>query len=107
MTISALMLAGAMVFGQGAAADQRSFAASRTDAIRSAATQQAAQAPAPASTTVRYPSADGDILANLGGAMMAPPLPSTPPIAATFPPASSASASPYGADSSGLLGGPK
>ena len=107
MTISALMLAGAMVFGQGAAADQRSFVASRADAIRSAATQQAAQAAAPASTTVRYPSADGDILANLGGAMMAPPLPSTPPIAATFPPASSASAYPYGADSSGLLGGPK
>jgi len=107
MTISALMLAGAMAFGQGAAADQRSYAASRADAIRSAAADQAAQAPTPAATTVRYPSADGDILANLGGAITAQPLPSTPPIAATFPPASSASAYPYGADTSGLLGGPK
>ncbi|MCF8504023.1 MAG: hypothetical protein K9G59_03850 [Caulobacter sp.] len=107
MTISALLLAGAMVFGQGAATDQRPYAASRTDAIRSAATQQTAQAPAPAATTVRYPSADGDILANLGRAMTAPPLPSTPPIAATFPPARSDSAYPYGTDSTGLLGGPK
>ncbi len=107
MTISALMLAGAMAFGQGTAADQRPYAASRADAVRAAAATQTVDAPAPAATTVRYPSADGDILANLGGAITAPPLPSTPPIAATFPPASPASAYPYGADSSGLLGGPK
>jgi hypothetical protein len=107
MTISAFLLAAAMVFGPGAAADRRPYSASRADAVRAAAAQQGSDAPAPNATTVRYPSADGDILANVGGAFTATPLPSTPPIAASFPPASPASAYPYGADTTGLLGGPK
>ncbi len=107
MTISALMLAGAMAFGQGAAADQRPYAASRADAVRAAAATQTVDAPAHDATAVRYPSADGDILGGLGAAMTVPPLKPARPIAAVFPPASATSADAYGADTSGLLGGPK
>jgi len=105
--ITTLLLAGAMAFGHGPAADQRPFNASRANAIRAAAMQQAATAKAPDATTVRYPSADGDILADLSPTMVAPPLKPARPIAAVFPPMSTPSADRYGADTSGLLGGPK
>lgn len=102
-----LLLAGAMAFGHGPAADQRPFDASRANAIRAAATEQAATAPAPETTTVRYPSADGDILADLSPTMVGPPLTPARPIAAAFPPMTAPSADRYGRDTSGLLGGPK
>lgn len=103
MTIPALLLAGAVAFGHGPAADQRPYRASRADAIIAAATLQGADAPPPEATPVRYPSADGDILAGLGATMVIPPLKPAHPIAAVFPPATAPSAS----DPSDLLGGPK
>ena len=107
MTISTLILAGVLIFGQGAAADQRPYAASRADAVRTAATRQSAQAPVPEATTVRYPSVDGDILAGLGEGMTVPPLKPARPITAVFPPTPRPSAEPYSTDTSGLLGGPR
>ncbi|MDP1739261.1 MAG: hypothetical protein Q8L23_17690 [Caulobacter sp.] len=103
MAVIALLLAGAMAFGHGPAADQRPFNASRANAIKAAAMQQGAAAPAPAATSVRYPSADGDILAGLGKAVTVPPL--IPLRAAPPPRAPSAVAG--AVDSSGLLGGPR
>ncbi|HRD29328.1 MAG TPA: hypothetical protein PLO65_13595, partial [Caulobacter sp.] len=72
MLLSTLMLAGATAFGHGPAADQRPFRASRADAIIAAATMQGADAPPAEATPVRYPSADGDILADLGPVMTVP-----------------------------------
>ena len=105
--ITTLLLAGAMAFGHGPAADQRPFNASRANAIKAAAMEQGATARAPDATAVRYPSADGDILARLGPAMVVPPLKPARPITAVFPPVSAPSADRYGADTTGLLGGPK
>lgn len=107
MIITPLLLAGAMAFGHGPAADQRPFNASRANAIRAAATEQSATAPAPAATQVRYPSADGDILADLSPTMVVPPLKPARPIAAAFPPMTTPSATESGRDTSGLLGGPR
>lgn len=107
MTIPALMLAGAVAFGHGPAADQRPYRASRADAIIAAATLQGPEAPPPEATPVRYPSADGDILAGMGPTMVIPPLKPAHPIAAVFPPMTTPSADRYGADTPGLLGGPK
>lgn len=107
MILMPLMLAGAMAFGHGAAVDQRPYAASRANAIIDAATVQGATAAAPEATPVRYPSADGDILAGLGQPMTITPLPAKKPIAAVFPPTHAPSADPRGVDASGLLGGPR
>jgi len=107
MILMPLMLAGAMAFGHGAAVDQRPYAASRANAIIDAATVQGATAAAPEATPVRYPSADGDILAGLGQGMAIPPLQPGKPIAATYPPMSTPPADRRGVDASGLLGGPR
>ena len=107
MTMAALMLAGAMAFGHGPAVDQQPFAASRTDAIRAAAREEAVDAPAPADTEVRYPSADGDILADMSTATPIPPLKPARPIAAQFPTRAAPAATGSAVDASGLLGGPK
>ena len=103
MILTTLMMAGALAFGHGPAADQKPYAASRANAIVEAAKALDVQAPPPGTTTVRYPSADGDILADLGPSMTAPPLQPRQPIAAVFPPMTST----YSTDTSGLLGGPK
>lgn len=107
MIITPLLLAGAMAFGHGLAADQRPFNASRANAVRAAAMRQGAVAPAPDATAVRYPSADGDILGGLGPAMTVPPLKPARPIVAVFPPMPAPSATDSARDTSGLLGGPK
>lgn len=105
--LTSLLLTGALAFGHGAAVDQRPYAASRSNAIIEAARTQGADAAAPAATSVRYPSADGDILAGMGQGMAIPPLQPTKPIAAVFPPMSTPSADRRGVDASGLMGGPK
>ena len=107
MITAALMLAGAMAFGHGPAADQRPYGVSRADAIIEAARTRSAQAPPPEATTVRYPSSDGDILAGLSAGMAVPPSQPRKPIAAVFPPMTAPSATTSGVDASGLLGGPK
>jgi len=107
MTIPALLLAGAVAFGHGAAVDQRPYGASRSNAIIEAAAGQGADAPSPEAATARYPSADGDILAGLGQAMSIPPLPPAHSIAAVFPSPTAPSADRSSPDASGLLGGPK
>lgn len=107
MIITPLLLAGAMAFGHGPAADQRPFNASRANAIRAAAMELGATAPAPEATAVRYPSADGDILASLSPAIVVPPLKPARPIAAVFPPVGPPAATDSARDTSGLLGGPK
>ncbi|MDO9222122.1 MAG: hypothetical protein Q7U20_00240 [Caulobacter sp.] len=103
MILMPLMLAGAVAFGHGAAVDQRPFAASRTDAIRAAAKVETVEAPAPEDTDVRYPSADGDILADMSPRTAVPPLTPARPIAARVPPATTGPA----VDATGLLGGPR
>lgn len=110
MLIPTLLLAGAMAFGHGPAADQRPFNASRANAIKAAAMQQGAAAPAPAETDVRYPSADGDILGGVGhGRTVQAPEPYRPMTAGPSPsalrPASPPPPPPM--DSTGLLGGPR
>ena len=107
MILMPLMLAGALAFGHGPAVDQRPFRASRADAIRAAAAQAGAQAPEAAATSVRYPSADGDILARLGPPITVPPLKPARPIVAAFPSMNAPSTDRYSPDTSGLLGGPK
>lgn len=107
MILISLLLAGAMAFGHGPAADQRPFNASRADAIKAAARTTAVSAPAPAATAVRYPSADGDILADLCAGMTVPPLKPAHPIAAVFSPMTAPSAGVHSRDASDLLGGPK
>jgi len=107
MILIPLLLAGAVAFGHGPAADQRPFNASRANAIKAAARDETVSAPAPAATTVRYPSADGDILADLGQPMTVPPLKPAHPIAAVFAPMTAPSAGVYSRDTSDLLGGPK
>jgi hypothetical protein len=107
MTTLALLMAGAFAFGHGPAIDHKPFSASRANAIVEAAKGPAAKAPPPEATTVRYPSADGDILAGLGKGMVVPPLRPARPIAAAFPPPRAPSATGSGVDASGLLGGPR
>lgn len=105
MTMAALMLAGAMAFGHGPAIDQQPFTASRADAIRAAARVKTVDAPAPGDTTVRYPSADGDILADMSPSVTAlSPAPARP-LVARLPPRTPSPAAPV--DATGLLGGPK
>ena len=107
MILLPLMLAGATAFGHGAAVDQRPYAASRTNAIIEAAATQEVTAAASDATPVRYPSADGDILAGLGQPMTVAPLLPKKPIAAVFPRMRAPSADARGVDASGLLGGPR
>ena len=107
MILPTLLLAGALAFGHGAAVDQRPYAASRSNAIIEAARDQGAQAAPPEATPVRYPSADGDILAGMGQAIAIPPLQPVKPYAAKFPPMDTPSADRRGPDGTGLLGGPR
>jgi hypothetical protein len=108
MLLSTLMLAGALAFGHGAAVDQRPYAAGRSNAIIEAARSQGATAAAPDATAVRYPSADGDILAGTGAAALPlPPLQPRAPIAAVFPPMRAPSTNTRAVDGTGLLGGPR
>jgi hypothetical protein len=109
MLIPTLLLAGAMAFGHGPAADQRPFNASRANAIKAAAMQQEVAPPAPAATSVRYPSADGDILGGIGhGRTVQTSEPYRPMTAGLAPSASRpVSRPPPAMDSTGLLGGPR
>ncbi len=108
MMLIPLMLAGALAFGHGQAVDQRPYAAGRSNAIIEAARSRGPVAAEPEATSVRYPSADGDILAGMGQPMSASPMTPKKPVAAVFPPMSPPpSTDRYSTDSSGLLGGPK
>lgn len=110
MLLSTLMLTGALAFGHGPAADQRPFAAGRSDAIREAARTETLVAPRPDASAVRYPSADGDILGGVGhGLAVQPPRPYRPLVAAPSPFASRPASPrpPPPMDSTGLLGGPR
>lgn len=107
MILLPLMLAGVTAFGHGAAVDQRPYAASRAKAIIDAAAVQGPAASPPEATPVRYPSADGDILAGLGQPMTITPMPGKKPVAAVFPPMRAPSADARDVDASGLLGGPR
>lgn len=107
MILMPLMLAGSMAFGHGAAVDQRPYAASRANAIIEAAAGQGATAAAPEATPVRYPSADGDILAGLGQPMTITPMPPGRPGTTVLPPKARPSTDTRDVDGTGLLGGPR